>query len=311
MAKTYRIGTRGSKMALAQTQRIIDKLSEVAPENEYQAVVIKTTGDKFMGDLKAMGGKGLFCKEIEQALLDGEVEMAMHSMKDVPGDVDLPQGLAIPAMLERDDIRDVAVCRKGEDFIGLKEGAKVGTSAPRRAAALQAAFPYLDIVPIRGAADTRIGKLDIGEVDALIMAKSGLERIGMDARISEVFEPDMLCPAIAQGVIGIQCREDDADVMALLAQINHEDTFTCVTAERIVLKELQGNCHTPIAGFCEVTKGGNLRFIALVSSPDGQEVIRAREKMPYQDAEKLGLAVAKSLIDQGAKDIIKNIQKAS
>lgn len=311
MGKTYRIGTRGSKMALAQTQKIIDTLKQVAPENEYEAVVIKTTGDKFMGDLKKIGGKGLFVKEIEQALLDGEVEMAMHSMKDVPGDVDLPEGLVIPAMLERDDIRDVAVCRKGETFIGLKPGSKVGTSAPRRAAALKAAFPYLEIVPIRGAADTRVGKLDVGEVDSLIMAKSGLERIGYTNRISEVFEPDMLCPALAQGVVGIQCREADTDVVNLLEKVNHKDTFTCVTTERILLKTLQGNCHTPIAGFCEVTKGGNLRFIALVSSPDGQEVIRAREKMPYEDYEKLGAKVAESLISQGAKQIIENIKKAS
>ena len=311
MGKTYRIGTRGSKMALGQTQKIIDRLTETSPENTYEAVVIKTTGDKFMGDLKKIGGKGLFVKEIEQALLNGDVEMAMHSMKDVPGDVEMPECLIIPAMLERDDIRDVAVCRKGETFIGLEEGSKVGTSAPRRAAALQNAFPYLEIVPIRGAADTRVAKLDTGEVDALIMAKSGLERIGYTSRISEVFEPDMLCPAIAQGVVGIQCRDSDKDVIELLEKVNHKDTFTCVTTERILLKKLQGDCHTPIAGFCEVTKGGNLRFIALVSSPDGQQVVRAREKMAYEDFEKLGEKVAEDLISQGADEIIEVIKKAS
>lgn len=311
MAKTYKIGTRGSKMALAQTKLVIEQLKASFPEHDYEAVVIKTTGDKFMGDLKTIGGKGLFVKEIEQALLDGIIDMAMHSMKDIPGDIDMPEGLIIPSMLERCDIRDVAVCRKGETFIGLKEGSKIGTSAPRRVAALNNAFPYLEIVPIRGAADTRVSKLDLGEVDALIMSKAGLERISFEQRISEVFEPDMLCPAIAQGVVGIQCREKDSDIVSLLETINHKDTFICVTTERILLKKLQGNCHTPIAGFCEVTKGRNLRFIALVSSPDGQTVIRAREKMPFEDYEKLGLAVAESLISQGAKNIIDDIKKAS
>jgi hydroxymethylbilane synthase len=311
MGKTYRIGTRGSKMALAQTQKIIDELQFLEPENTYKAVVIKTTGDKFMGDLKNIGGKGLFVKEIEQALLDGKIEMAMHSMKDVPGDVDLPKGLIIPSMLKRDDLRDVAVCREGETFIGLKNGSKIGTSAPRRAAAIQNAFPYLKIVPIRGAADTRVAKLDSGEVDALIMAKSGLERIGYHHRISEVFEPDMICPAIAQGVVGIQCRKKDQDIMNLLEKINHKDTFTCVTTERILLKILQGNCHTPIAGYCEVTKGGNLRFIALVASPDGKKIVRAREKMPYSEYEVLGQKVAEILMNQGARSIINDIQKAS
>lgn len=311
MGKTYRIGTRGSKMALAQTQKIINELQSIQPDNVYKPVVIKTTGDMFMGDLKSIGGKGLFVKEIEQALLDGHVEMAMHSMKDIPGDVDLPEGLVIPSMLKRYDMRDVAVCREGETFIGLEKGSKVGTSAPRRTAAIQNAFPYLEVVPMRGAADTRVAKLDAGEVDVLIMAKAGLERIGYNHRISEVFEPDMICPALAQGVIGIQCREKDQDILDLLEKINHKETFICVTTERILLKKLQGNCHTAIAGFCEVTKGGNLRFIAQLSSPDGKKVIRAREKMPYNDFKKLGEKVAESLLAQGASEIIENIEKAS
>lgn len=304
MARTFRIGTRGSKMAMVQTNQIIEALKQVSPEDHFEAKVIKTTGDKFMGDLKKIGGKGAFVKEIERALLDGEVEMAMHSMKDVPGDVDLPEGLIIPAVLERHDIRDVVVCRVGETFVGLKEGAKIGTSAPRRASIINSAFPYLDVVPMRGAADTRVAKLDSGEVDALILAKSGLERIGYEKRISEVFEPDMMCPAIGQGIVGIECRENDKESLELLAKINHKDTFTCLTAERTMLRAMQGNCHTPIAGFCQVTKGGNLRMIAMIASPDGNTVLRAREKYTYDKAEELGAAIAELLFEQGARGIL-------
>lgn len=306
MSRTFRIASRRSKMALAQTNRIIAELKKVAPEHDYVIHEVVADGDyeKFKGDLKQIGGKGAFVKALEIDLLNGKADMAMHSMKDVPGDVDLPDGLVIPAMLARDDLRDAVICRAGETFVGLKAGARVGTSSVRRGAQLKMAFPHLDIVPLRGNADTRVAKVDAREVDAAILAVAGLRRIGLEHRISEVFEPDMMLPCVGQGVVGVECRADDAVVMELLGKINHGDTFTCITAERAMLKVLQGNCHTPIGGYCEITANRNLRLIALVSSLDGAEVMRGRNKMPFDKPVELGRAVAEELLAQGAKRLL-------
>lgn len=306
MARTFRIASRRSKMALAQTNRIIAELKKVAPEHEYVIHEVVSDGDyeKYKGDLKQIGGKGAFVKALESDLLEGKADMAMHSMKDVPGDVDLPEGLVIPAMLERDDLRDAVVCRDGESFVGLKTGARVGTSSVRRAAQIRMAFPHLEVVPLRGNADTRVGKVDSGEVDAAILALAGLRRIGLENRVSEVFEPDTMLPCVGQGVVGVECKEDDAEAMALLARINHEETFACVTAERAMLKVLQGSCHTPIAGYCVVTANRNLRLIAMVSSMDGREVVRGRQKLAFEQVEELGQDVAQQLLEQGAKRLI-------
>lgn len=306
MSRTFRIASRRSKMALAQTNRIIADLKKVAPEHEYVIHEVVADGDyeKYKGDLKAIGGKGAFVKALEVDLLNGKADMAMHSMKDVPGDVDLPDGLVIPAMLARDDLRDAVICRVGQTFVGLKAGAKIGTSSVRRGAQLKMAFPHLDIVPLRGNADTRVAKLDAGEIDAVILAVAGLKRIGLEHRISEVFEPDMMLPCVGQGVVGVECKADDAEVMELLAKINHVDTFTCITAERAMLKVLMGNCHTPIGGYCEITANRNLRLIAMVSSLDGVEVMRGRNKMPFDKPNELGRAVAEELLAQGAKRLL-------
>lgn len=306
MPRTFRIATRRSKMALAQTNRVISLLKAVAPQHEYIIHEVVSDGcyERFKGDLQQIGGKGAFVKALEMDMLDGKADMAMHSMKDVPGDVDLPQGLEIPCTLQRDDLRDAVVCRVGESLVGLKPGAKIGTSSIRRAAQLRMNFPQFEIVPIRGNADTRVGKVDSGEVDAAILAASGLRRIGLEGRICEVFEPDVMLPAIGQGVVCVECRSDDDETKALLAKISHADTFACIEAERALLKSLQGGCHTPIAGYCEVTANRNLRLIAMVSSPDGKTVLRARAKMPYADAKVLGEAVAKDLLDQGAAPLL-------
>ncbi|MCP5405623.1 MAG: hydroxymethylbilane synthase [Pseudomonadaceae bacterium] len=306
MSRTFRIASRRSKMALTQTNRIIAALKAVAPQHEYVIHEVVADGDyeKFKGDLQQIGGKGAFVKALEHDMLDGKADMAMHSMKDVPGDVDLPEGLVIPAVLERDDLRDAVVCRVGETFVGLKDGAKVGTSSVRRAAQLKMAFPHLDVVPLRGNADTRVGKVDSGEVDAAVLALAGLRRIGLEGRVSEVFEPDMMLPAVAQGVVAIECKADDKEALELLAKINHADTFACITAERAMLKALQGGCHTPIAGYCVITANRNLRLIAMVSSLDGKEVLRGRNKLPFEQAEELGRSVAEELLGQGARQLL-------
>lgn len=305
MTRTFKIGTRNSRLALAQTQQVIDALEKVNPGIQTEIIEITTTGDKFLGDLSKVGGKGVFVKEIEDALLSGKIDMAMHSMKDVPND--LPEGLVIPAMLERDDIRDVVVCREGETFEGLKTGAKVGTSSLRRASQILRNFPHVEVVPLRGNIDTRLRKMENGDVDAAVLAKAGLDRMGWNGRINVVFEPDMMLPAVGQGALGVECRADDEETLAVLAKVNHADTFTCVTAERAMSARLGGNCHTPVAGYCEVTKGGSLRLIGHVTSPDGKTLVRSRQKMPYDDPQAVGEAAAQELLDQGAKQIIDEI----
>jgi len=306
MSRVYKIITRKSKLALVQVNQVVKELQKVDPDFQYEIVEVLSDGcyDRFKGSLKELGGKGAFVRNLETALLEKEADFAVHSMKDVPTDEELPEGLCIPAMLEREDIRDVIVCRSGENFVGLKEGAVVGTSSVRRAAQIHASFPHLKVDGLRGNVDTRLKKLDSGEVDAAVLAKAGLDRLGLSDRISEVFEPDMMLPAVGQGAVGVECRADDQELMELLAQVNHKDTFTCVTAERTMCGGLGGNCSTPIAGYCQVTKGGNLRLIAHVTSLDGTQLVRSRHKMAYDEAVALGEKVANDLLNQGAKEVM-------
>lgn len=303
---TYRIATRRSKMAYAQTNRILGLLRAIAPQHVFEPLEVVSDGcyERFKGDLQQVGGKGAFVKALEIEMLQGNAQMAMHSLKDVPADIDLPEGLVLAATLQRDDLRDAVVCRQGESFVSLKPGSKIGTSSVRRAAQLRASFPHLTIVPLRGNADTRVAKVDSREVDGAVLALSGLRRIGLEGRVSEVFEPDVMLPALGQGVVCVEARADATELLGHLKQMSHDDTYTCITAERAMLKVLQGSCHTPIAGYCEVTANRNLRLIAMVSSLDGATVLRARAKMPYTDAVKLGEAVAEDLLSQGAGKIL-------
>lgn len=306
VSRTFRIATRRSKMAMSQTTRIVELLRKVAPQHEFLIHEVVSDGcyEKFKGDLQLIGGKGAFVKALEHEMLEGRADMAMHSLKDVPGDIDLPKGLALGAFLQREDLRDAVVCRVGESLVGLKKGAKIGTSSVRRAAQLKMNFPHLEVVPLRGNADTRVGKVDSGEVDAAVLAASGLRRIGLEGRICEIFEPDVMLPAIGQGVVTVEYRAENAELGELLAKISHADTGVCMAAERAMLKALQGGCHTPIAGYCEVTAGRNLRLIAMVSSLDGLKVLRARAKRPYAEAVALGEEVAADLLKQGAGELL-------
>ena len=307
MSRIFKIGTRNSRLALAQTNQVIAALKAKQPDVQVEIVEITTTGDKFLGDLSKVGGKGVFVKEIEDALLSKKIDMAMHSMKDVPNE--LPEGLVIPAMTVRDDIRDVVICPEGKSFEGLKEGAKIGTSSLRRASQINRNFPHLEVVPLRGNIDTRLKKMENGDVDAVILAKAGIDRMGWESRINVVLEPDMMLPAVGQGALGIECRADDEEAMALLHKVNDEETFACVSAEREMARLLGGNCHTPIAGYCEKTKGGSLRIISHVASPDGKKLVRSRHKMPYENPKAVGKAAADELLEQGAKEIIDAILK--
>tara|TARA_R110000868_G_scaffold218576_1_gene468972 strand:+ start:116801 stop:117730 length:930 start_codon:yes stop_codon:yes gene_type:complete len=309
MTRTLRIGTRRSRLALIQTEMVRKAIEKVAPDISFEIIEYTTTGDKFLGDLSKVGGKGVFVKEIEDAMLKGEIDIAMHSMKDMPNH--LPEGLVVAGVLPRDDIRDAAICKDGVAFEALAAGSKIGTSSLRRSSQLNRNFPHLTVVPLRGNLDTRLNKLKQGEVDAIILAKAGLDRMAWNDKISLVFEPDMMLPAVGQGAVGIECKASDTELLDIIKMVNCEKTFTCVTAEREMSLLLGGNCQTPIAGFCEVTKGHNLRFIAHVTSPDGSKIVRAREKMPYDEPKALGRKIAEDLLSQGAQTLIEDIKASA
>ena len=306
MARKFKIVTRKSKLALIQVNLVIDALKAKNPDFECEIIEVLSQGcyDRFKGDIKELGGKGVFVKDLEKALLAEEADFAVHSMKDVPTDEDMPAGLEIPSVLKRADIRDVIVCREGDSLVSLKEGSVIGTSSVRRSSQVYANFPHLKTAPIRGNVDTRLQKLKNGEVDAIMLAKAGMDRLGLTDRITEVMEPDMIVPACSQGIVGIQCRSSDSETKALLESINHKETFICLEAERAMLEKLGGDCNTPVGGHCEITKGGNLRLLAMVAAPDGSKIVRSRIKMSINNPIAVGHAAADELLEQGAMDLI-------
>lgn len=301
----FRIATRKSKLAQIQANQVGAKLESVG--HTYELVLIISTGDKSQktnGDLSKDGGKGAFIKEIQEAVADGRADIAVHSMKDVPSDFERPEGFIIPATLKRENHRDIIITRKGDTFLMLEKGSKIGTSSVRRASQLRANFPYFEIVHFRGNVDSRIEKLDNGEVDAIILAQAGVERLSLTSRIDEALESDVMMPAFGQGIIGIECKDDALDVILELEKINHKETFDCLTVERAITNALHGNCHTPMAGYCEYSAGGSLRVVAMVSSKDGQKVIRSRFKEKGISPQSLGEKVGRDLLNQGAKELI-------
>lgn len=300
--QTIKIATRQSKLAQAQAHLVGEALKKAHPGLGYELVFVTTTGDKFMGDLAQVGGKQAFVKEIQQALLDGDADMAAHSMKDLP--TDPVENLEVAAVLERADIRDAVVCRPGEKFASLKEGSVVGTSSVRRQAQILNTFPHLRVKPVRGNVHTRLEKLEKGDFDALILAKAGLDRVNLAERITTVFEPDLMCPSVSQGAICVEIRADNHHARTLLEAINHPPTQRCVETERAFLDHLGGHCHTPIAGFVQITRNKNLRLIGLVASLDGKTILRTRHKHPYDDWQELAKAAADDLMQQGAAPLI-------
>ncbi|HTR83335.1 MAG TPA: hydroxymethylbilane synthase [Reyranella sp.] len=284
-----RLGTRGSKLALVQTGLVRDALAAAIPElaapGAIETVVIKTTGDAIQDrPLSEAGGKGLFVKEIEEAMLAGRIDVAVHSMKDMP--TAQPPGLAIAAFLPREDVRDVLIAGDVERIADLKRGAVVGTSALRRKAQLLHRRPDLTIVTLRGNVDTRLAKRERGEVEATVLALAGLKRLGIDvgAPISE----DEMLPAVGQGAVCIECRGDDARTRTWLAAINHVPTATCVAAEHAMLAVLDGSCRTPIAGHAVLAADGSLHLRGLIARPDGSELIATERKGEAHDAASLG-----------------------
>ena len=289
-AALLRIGTRGSRLARAQTELVCRALAAAHPElaapGALEPVVIRTTGDRVTDrPLAELGGKGLFCKEIETALLDRRIDLAVHSTKDLS--TWLTRGLVIGVVLERADPRDVLIARAPTSIADLPQGAVIGTASVRRKAQLLERRPDLQIVNFRGNVDTRLRKLAAGEVDATLLAQAGLSRLGLAEAGAVPLAPEEMLPAVGQGAIAVECRADDAPTLALVAAIDHSISSACVRAERGLLAALDGSCHTPIGGLAEIVNR-RLRLRALVARPDGSACLRAERTGAIADAEQLG-----------------------
>ena len=305
---TLRIATRKSPLALWQAEHVAARLRALHPGLTVELVGMSTQGDKILDTpLAKLGGKGLFVKELEQGMLEGRADIAVHSMKDVP--VELPAGLHLPVILEREDPRDAFVSNRFERFSDLPQGARVGTSSLRRQCQLTARRPDLDIQPLRGNVNSRLAKLDGGEFDAILLAAAGLIRLGFAERIRSRLTIEESLPAIGQGAVSIECREDDPRTLALLAPLHHPDTADCIRAERAMNRRLQGGCQVPIAGHARL-EGDELRLRGLVGTPDGSRVLMAEHRAPRDQAEALGTRVAEDLLAQGAGDILRALAVA-
>ncbi|NOY65090.1 MAG: hydroxymethylbilane synthase, partial [Nitrospirae bacterium] len=291
------------------------ELIKLHPEIEVEIRKIKTTGDKVLDvPLAKIGGKGLFVKEIEEAMLRGDVDLAVHSMKDVP--TVLPSGLHLKAICKREDPRDAFISRKNEkgfiigNFHDIPEGSVIGTSSLRRSCQLLNQRPDLKIVQLRGNVDTRLRKLDEGQFDAIILAAAGVKRLGWEERITERISPEIMLPAIGQGAIGIECRVDDDFINELVSPLNHRETALCVVAERAFLKCLEGGCQVPIAAYGSLIQDNGREVLVLdglVGSVDGKTIIRASTSGSPEEAETIGDSLARDLLDRGAREILDEV----
>lgn len=302
-----RIVSRDSPMALAQVERVRTELAALHPHVRTEVVPVKTTGDKWMGDLAQVEGKGAFTKEVDAALLAGEADLAVHCVKDVPADRPLPAGTMFAAFLKRDDIRDALIHPGGLTLDELPDGTRIGTSSVRRVAQLATSHPHLQCVPFRGNANRRLAKLAAGEADALLLAVSGLERIDRTDVISEILSPETMMPPIGAGILALQCREGDTTVIDTVSALGDPDTYREATAERMFLHVLQGHCNSPIAGYATAGQGGELSLRACVFTPDGKTQLNAHEWAGPLDPAILGTSVAVALLRQGARELIDSI----
>ena len=302
MKTTLRIATRKSQLALWQSEHVATLLRQAHPGLEVQLVPLSTKGDEILDRaLSAIGGKGLFLKELEVAMQRGEADCAVHSLKDVP--MELEPGFALPAVLERADYADAFVSNQHRDVAALPQGACVGTSSLRRKAQLRALRPDLELRDLRGNVNTRLAKLDAGEYDAIVLACAGLQRLGLDERIrGRLLAPEWL-PSPAQGAIAIECRDDDPQLASLLAALDHAPTRTCVEAERAMNRALHGSCHVPVAALAEL-EGGALVLQGLVGDAGTGRLVRAEASGPAHAPGSLGGEVAQMLLDRGAGELL-------
>ena len=300
-----KIGTRGSKLALAQSRWVKEEVETRYSHVQVELVRIRTKGDKIIDSpLSKLGGKGLFVKEIEDALLRRQVHVAVHSMKDVPSE--LPGELTLSVFPCREDPSDALISEEDRTLEELPRGARVGTSSLRRAAQLLHIRPDLEVVALRGNVDTRLKKLDSGNLHAIILATAGLKRLGFAHRISQILPIERILPAIGQGALGLELRKDDEETLDLLEFLNHEPTQKTVTCERAFLKELEGGCQVPIAGFARID-GKSLHLRGLVAELDGSTLIRDEITGEKEKAEEIGIALAKRLLDSGADKILERV----
>ncbi len=298
------IGSRGSRLALWQANWVKGRLTAAGGEIEIK--IIKTTGDKLANiPLTQSGTKGLFIKEIEEALVAEEVDLAVHSLKDLP--TEQPEGLTVAAVPEREDARDVLISNDGRGFFELPPGARVGTSSLRRQSQLRRLRAALEIVPLRGNLDTRLKKLDRGDCEAVVLAAAGVRRLGLADRITGYFSPEQLCPAVGQGALAIEIRADDQRMQKVVAPLDHSPTHRAILAERAMLRHLGGGCQVPIAAHATSTSE-QLRLVGVVASLDGSETVRASAVGPAGEPEALGATVARRLLEQGAGSILDSVK---
>ncbi|HJY85855.1 MAG TPA: hydroxymethylbilane synthase [Candidatus Acidoferrales bacterium] len=300
--RPLRIGSRGSILARWQAERIRDLLAD-GTDAHPEIIFIKTSGDRFeQAQIQKIGLKGVFIKELEDALLEDRIDLAVHSMKDVP--TAIPAGLALPAVCPREDVRDCLISASGAKLAELPAGARVGTSSLRRQSQLRHYRPDLDLRELRGNVDTRLRKLEQGEFDAIALAKAGLDRLGWSARMTEVLSTDISLPAVGQGALGIEARAGDAQVLRVLERLDHAETRAAVTAERALLAELEGGCQVPIGAWAR-REEGELVLEACVLSMDGAECVRKRAAGALERPEVLGRELARSLVAAGADRILR------
>jgi len=300
-----RIGTRGSRLALAQSEWVKARIEARRPHIRVELVRIKTTGDKILDSpLSKIGGKGLFVKEIEEALLDGRVDLAVHSMKDVPAE--LPDRLFLTAFPEREDPGDALISADERTLDRLPPKARVGTSSLRRAAQLLHVRPDLELVSLRGNVDTRLQKVESGELHAVVLAAAGLRRLGLADRIAQILPPEVILPAVGQGALGLEARQDDHETIRVLDFLNHEPTEITVRAERAFLKKLEGGCQVPIAGFARL-EGDRIHFRGMVAELDGSKLFKEEAQGPTDQPEAIGIACARSLLASGADKVLEKV----
>ena len=301
--RILRIGTRGSMLAKWQAESVRKKLF-AASGMEAEIVIIKTSGDKMQqAPLTQIGGKGIFIKELEEALLEESIDLAVHSVKDVP--TDIPSRLMFPAVCRRDDVRD---CLVGSSLANLRQGARVGTSSLRRQAQLKHLRPDLDLRDLRGNVDTRLRKVESGEYEAVMVAKAGLDRLGLSQRISEVLSPEVCMPAVGQGAIAVECRLKDTEAGDLLAPLDDAETRTAIIAERALLSALHGGCQVPMGAWARIERS-ELLLDACVCSVDGAQYVKQRATAPPDQAAQLGEHMARVLIEAGAQSILEEVSR--
>jgi len=302
---TIRIATRKSPLALWQANEVSRQLKVHHPELNIELVTMVTKGDKILdAPLAKVGGKGLFVKELEQGMLDGDADIAVHSMKDVP--MDFPEGLYLSVIMERENPHDAFVSNNYEKLEDLPANARIGTSSLRRQLQIKAMMPAAEMLDLRGNVNTRLGKLDNGEYDAIILASAGLIRLGFEDRIRHSLTPEQSLPAIGQGAVGIECREGDAEVEALIAPLRDNDTDIRLRAERALNKGLNGGCQVPIAGYA-LLENNEIHLRGLVGRPDGSEVVFDEIRGPAEKADELGSTLAERLLSSGAREILTDL----